>query len=75
MKLTNEFNEDGVMKNGKQFRKEAHALNEKESNLKQKKRMSAKKENKGHAGDKLNKPVRGRRELPLQEEEVLEEDC
>lgn len=69
MKLTTDFNEDGVMANGKQFRKQARELNEKELNLKERKDIAlGRKPHKGRGdNDKLNKPVRGRRELELDE--------
>lgn len=62
MKMNTVFNEDGLMKNGKQFSRMANFLNEKENSLFSRKRkiMKGKVDNK-----KLNKPVRGRRELEL----------
>jgi hypothetical protein len=62
MKMNTVFNEDGLMKNGKQFSRMANFLNEKENNFFSRKRkiMKGKVDNK-----KLNKPVRGRRELEL----------
>lgn len=62
MKMNTVFNEDGLMKNGKQFSRMANFLNEKEKNFFSRKRkiMKGKVDNK-----KLNKPVRGRRELEL----------
>lgn len=65
MKMNTVFNEDGLMKNGKQFSRMANFLNEKESNLffRKRKIMKGKVDNK-----KLNKPIRGRRELELIED-------
>ena len=62
MKMNTVFNEDGLMKNGKQFSRMANFLNEKENSFFSRKRkiMKGKLDNK-----KLNKPVRGRRELEL----------
>ncbi|HCJ8469855.1 TPA: hypothetical protein NV714_003669 [Escherichia coli] len=62
MKMNTVFNEDGLMKNGKQFSRMANFLNEKENSFFSRKRkiMKGKVDNK-----KLNKPVRGRRELEL----------
>ena len=62
MKMNTVFNEDGLMKNGKQFSRMANFLKEKENNFFSRKRkiMKGKVDNK-----KLNKPVRGRRELEL----------
>jgi len=75
MKLTTDFNEDGVMANGKQFRKQARELNEKELNLKERKDIAlGRKPHKGRGdNDKLNKPVRGRRELELDEDAEVPE--
>lgn len=62
MKMNTVFNEAGLMKNGKQFSRMANFLNEKENSFFSRKRkiMKGKVDNK-----KLNKPVRGRRELEL----------
>ena len=62
MKMNTVFNEDGLMKNGKQFSRMVNFLNEKENSFFSRKRkiMKGKVDNK-----KLNKPVRGRRELEL----------
>lgn len=62
MKMTSAYNEEGVMKNGKQFRKLAKTLAEKESTLTARKRNLKK----GRLDNKkLNKPVRGRRVIDL----------
>lgn len=74
MKMTTDFNEDGVMANGKQFRKQARELNEKELNMKERKDIALGRKQKGRGdNDKLNKPVRGRRELELDEESEVPE--
>jgi len=58
MKMTSAFNEEGVMKNGKQFRKQAKKLAEKAVSMKNRKRNIEK----GHVDNKkLNKPTRGYR--------------
>lgn len=72
MKMTTEFNEEGVMSNGKQFRKMAKELKVKEKNIQSRKDVAlGRKPSKGRGdNDKLNKPIRGRRELTLEEETV-----
>ena len=62
MKMNTVFNEDGLMKNGKQFSRMANFLNEKENSFFSRKRkiMKGKVDNK-----KLNKTESGRRELKL----------
>lgn len=56
MKMTSAFNEEGVMKNGKQFRKQAKKLAAKALSMKNRQRNVEK----GHVDNKKwNKPTRG----------------